>query len=132
MSRKKPTIGKNYFFARENGRYYRIDFSRVRYIEARRNHCRIDTGEKLRTVASGIGQLEKILPLDDFCRIHRSFIVGLAHIEWFEKQLVHVADRNLPIGDEYRGKLPWRVLRAPLVAPGIRVPVTKKRGALSN
>jgi two-component system, LytTR family, response regulator len=127
MSRKKPTIGKNYFFARDSGRYYRIDFWRIRYIEVRRNYCRIDTTEKVRKVLIGLGKLEKILPPDDFCRIHRSYIVGLAHIEWFDKQVVHVADQNLPIGEEHRKELPRRVLRVPPVARGIRVPVTKKR-----
>jgi len=129
MSRKNPTIGKNYFFARDSGRYYRINFSSVRYIEARRNYCWIDTGEKVRKVLIGIGELEKILPPDDFCRIHRSYIVGLAHIEWFEKQAVHVADQNLPIGEEHRRELPRRVLQVPPVARGIRVSVTKKRVA---
>jgi hypothetical protein len=127
MSRKKPTIGKSYFFVRDSGRYYRIDFSRVRYIEARGNYCRIDTGEKVRKVLIGIGKLEKILPADDFCRIHRSYIVGLAHIDWFEKKVVHVADQNLPIGEDHRGKLPRRVLRVPLEALGIRVPGAKKK-----
>jgi two-component system LytT family response regulator len=126
MSRKKQTIGKNYFFARDSGRCYRIDFSRIRYIEVRRNYCQIDTGEKVRKVLIGLGKLEKILPPDDFCRIHRSYIVGLAHIEWFDKKVVHVADKNLPIGDEHRRELPRRVLRVPPLAPGIRVPVTQK------
>jgi DNA-binding LytR/AlgR family response regulator len=132
MSRKNLTVGKKYFFARDSGRYYRIEYSCIRYIEARRNHCRIDMGEKVRTVVIGIGKVEKILPPDDFCRIHRSFIVGLAHIEWFEKQVVHVADQNLPIGEEYRGELPRRVLRVPLAPLGIRVSGTKRKQAPSD
>jgi two-component system LytT family response regulator len=127
MTKEKPTIRKDYFFARDSGRYYRIDFSQIRYIEARKNYCRIDTKEKVRMVAIGIGKLEKILPLDDFCRIHRSFIVGIAHIEWFESQVVHVADKNLSIGEEYRRKLSRRVKIVPAKAPGIRVRGSKKK-----
>jgi DNA-binding LytR/AlgR family response regulator len=126
MSRKNLAIGKNYFFVRESGRYYLIDFSHIRYIEARKNYCRIVIGGKDWMPAIGIGKLEKILPPDDFCRIHRSFIVGLAHIEWFDNRVVHVADQNLSIGEEYRAELPRRVRLVPAKAPLIRVPGTKK------
>jgi DNA-binding LytR/AlgR family response regulator len=63
--------------------------------------------------AIGIGEMEELLPPEDFCRIHRSYIVGIAHIEWFENSVLRVADQELPIGDAYRLELPRRVKLIP-------------------
>jgi DNA-binding LytR/AlgR family response regulator len=120
MRSKELTIEKSYFFIREGSRHHRIDFARIRYIEARKSYCRIDMGEKMRMVPIGIGQLEEILPPNDFCRIHRSYIVGIAHIEWFESTVLRVADRELPIGDAYRAQLPRRVMLVPQETPKTR------------
>jgi DNA-binding LytR/AlgR family response regulator len=113
MSGKNSIIGKRYFFTRDGNRYYRIDFARIRYIEARKSYCRIEMGDKIRMAAIGIGELEELLPPEDFCRIHRSYIVGVAHIEWFENSVVRVADQELPIGDAYRAELPRKVMLVP-------------------
>ncbi len=126
MTRKKLAIEKKHFFLRESGRYRQIDILSIRYIEAHKNYCVIDTVEKVWNARTGIGKLEKILPPGDFCRIHRAFIVGLAHIEWFDKHLARVSGRNLPIGENYRCELPRRVLLLPPVASGIRVPAAEK------
>ena len=117
-------------FARDNGRYYRIDFSRIRYIEARKNYCRIEMGDKVRMAAIGIGKLGRILPPDDFCRTHRSYIVGLAHIEWFDNCVVRVVDQDLPIGEEYRAELPRQVMLVPAKTPEVRVRGTEKSVAV--
>jgi two-component system LytT family response regulator len=120
MSSKELRIVKNCFFVREASRYHRIDFSRIRYIEARKAYCRIDTIDRIRMVAIGITQLEEVLPKDAFCRIHRSYIVGIAHIEWFEKAVLRVAEQDLPIGDSYRAQLHRRVTLVPGESPKAR------------
>jgi DNA-binding LytR/AlgR family response regulator len=121
MSSKELSIGKSYFFTRDGNRYHRIDFARIRYIEARKSYCRIDVGDKIRMAAIGIGELEEFLPREHFCRIHRSYIVGIAHIEWFENTVLRVADQELPVGDAYRAELPRRVMLVPGETPRIRV-----------
>jgi DNA-binding LytR/AlgR family response regulator len=130
MSSKNSAAGRDFFFTRDGNRYHRIDFARIRYIEARKSYCRIDTGDKIRMAAIGIGELEELLPPEDFCRIHRSYIVGIAHIEWFENTVLRVADKELPIGDAYRAELPRRVMLFPGETPRIRVRSAEKRLAI--
>jgi DNA-binding LytR/AlgR family response regulator len=132
MSSKLPVKSKQFFFIREGNRHHRIDFARIRYLEARKSYCRINTLDKVWMVAVGISQLEEVLPPDDFCRIHRSYIVGLAHMDWFENNLLRVADQDLPIGDSYRAQLRQKVMLVPGETPRTRVigPVVSSRKAM--
>jgi DNA-binding LytR/AlgR family response regulator len=121
MSSNKSGSDKRFFFIRDGSRHHRIDFARIRFLEARKSYCRINTADKSWMVPVGISQLEAILPPDDFCRIHRSYIVGLAHIEWFDNGLLRVADQDLPIGDSYRGELRKKLMMVPGETPPARV-----------
>lgn len=43
------------------------------------------------------------LPVDQFKRIHRSYIVPLAKVESVLNRKVHLATQALPISDSYTG-----------------------------
>jgi two-component system, LytTR family, response regulator len=104
------TRGRQFFFVREDQRNHRVDFDKIQYVESAAAYCRIVTAEKSWAVLIGIWQLEALFPAADFLRIHRSFLVAYAHIEWFDKHFARVAGRNLPIGRNYMGRLEDRVV----------------------
>jgi DNA-binding LytR/AlgR family response regulator len=47
-------------------------------------------------------ELERALPADCFCRVHRSFIVSLEHVQSFDRDTVYTPHANIPIGESYR------------------------------
>jgi DNA-binding LytR/AlgR family response regulator len=55
-------------------------------------------------------RMVKLLPPDEFCQIHRAFIVSLNWITAFDVKLVYGPDQMLPIGETYRKTLSSRVL----------------------
>jgi DNA-binding LytR/AlgR family response regulator len=124
--------GQRFFFIRKGKRYHRIDYSRIRFLEAWKKCCRINTVDKVWLVAIGISQLEEVLPAEEFCRIHRSYLVGLAHIDWFEKSLLRVADRDLPVSDAYRPQLERKVILVPLESPRPAEQLSKKAMVLEE
>ncbi len=46
--------------------------------------------------------MEDILPADQFCRIHKSYIVSLKKIDKIERNQVIVKGERLPTGETYR------------------------------
>ncbi|MCF0202220.1 MAG: response regulator transcription factor [Bacteroidaceae bacterium] len=54
------------------------------------------------TIHESLKHFESILPKDKFLRIHKSYIINLAHIEESNSQQVTVNGRPLPIGQKYR------------------------------
>jgi two-component system LytT family response regulator len=43
-----------------------------------------------------------LLPENVFCRIHKSYIVSLKHIDVIEKHRVLIKNNSIPIGQTYR------------------------------
>ena len=41
------------------------------------------------------------LPSNEFARVHKSYLVSLAHIECIEKNRIRIGDKIIPIGDTY-------------------------------
>jgi DNA-binding LytR/AlgR family response regulator len=98
------------FFIREKGKYVKIDFCDIIYIEACGNYLRIVTRAKKYLVLIAMKRMELLLPPDLFTRIHKSYIVSLEHISEFDRNSVYLRDWKLPIGNQYRGSVDRSVM----------------------
>lgn len=96
---------QTFFFVKEQGRYVRVDFASILYIEARSNYVQIVTPGRVFMCLVSMRQIEKLLPAEGFCRVHRSYIVGISNIQSFDKERIYMDDRMIPIGDRYRSAL---------------------------
>lgn len=93
---------KPFFFIREQGKYIRINFNDIHYLEARSNYVQIVTTSRNFMCLVSLRQIAKLLPEDWFCRVHRSFMVGIAHLQAFDTEHAYLPDKVIPIGDSYR------------------------------
>jgi two-component system LytT family response regulator len=89
----------------------KTDFSEIIYIEGLGDYLifYLTTG-KLMTLER-MKNIEQALPGECFVRIHKSYIVSIAKIEYFEKAKIVVAGQHLPVGDTFKTavktKLGW-------------------------
>ena len=100
---------QQFFFIKEQGRYVRVNFSSILFIEARSNYVQIVTSARVYMCLVSMRQIEKLLPAESFCRVHRSYIVGIENIQSFDKERIYVEDKMIPIGDRYRNALHRKV-----------------------
>ena len=84
-------------FVKSDGKLVRIQVHNIYYIEALKEYIRIHTPDGNWVVYQTMQHIEEKLPKDLFFRIHRSFIVGLAHIKSIEGNCVMINDMQLPI-----------------------------------
>jgi len=56
-------------------------------------------------VLGTLTHLDRVLPPEEFIRIHRSFLVRLDQVTSFDTRHAWVAGQRIPIGDAYRSKL---------------------------
>jgi DNA-binding LytR/AlgR family response regulator len=47
-------------------------------------------------------KIEKSLPANKFCRVHKSFIVGLDKIRSVERGVILIADQRIPVSNTYK------------------------------
>lgn len=97
---------QSFIFIRQDGRYVKVDFHSIVYIEARKNYTRLVLQDRSVMVLITLKQWERILPPDQFCRIHRGYIVSIDRITSFDNRFVYLPNMNIPIGEQYRDALP--------------------------
>jgi DNA-binding LytR/AlgR family response regulator len=97
-----PEINEEYIFIKADQKQHKVGISEILYIEAFADYVKIFIPEKRLVTLQTMKNMEKKLPEEHFCRIHRSYIVGLKHINSFSSSEVGVADKKLPVGKNYR------------------------------
>ena len=93
------------FFIKTDGKYIKVCYQDILYIEGSRNYTKIITETKQYLVLLTMKKLEQFLPSGLFKRIHKSFIVSLEKIVEFDKENVKLENAELPIGHHYRNEL---------------------------
>lgn len=97
-----PEIEEDSIFIKANQKQQKVSFSNILYVEAFADYVKIFTPEKRLVTLQTMKNMEQKLPTDRFCRIHRSFIVGLKHVSSFSSTEVEVNGQKLPVGKNYR------------------------------
>lgn len=93
----------DYIFVRSNRKMVRVDLSSISFIESLGDYVKIYIHEK-KTVVSreSLSNLLAKLPAAGFARVHRSFVVSLAHIESYTNESINLAGREIPLSRYYR------------------------------
>ena len=92
-----PADHSDDLFVKSNGKLIRIRINDILYIEALKEYVRIFTPAGNQVVYQTMQTLEERLPKEIFFRIHRSYIVGLRHIQAIESNNVLVNGIQLPV-----------------------------------
>ena len=99
----KP-INREYIFIRSNGKFFRISFSDIIYIEGMKDYLKIHTADHTIITHQTMGEMENILPPGQFIRIQKSYIVSTARIKAVSGNSVDMGRALLPIGLNYKEK----------------------------
>lgn len=81
-----------------DGKYVKINFNEIIYVEGCKNYIKIITDLRSCLVLITMKRMENILPASLFQRIHKSFIVSLERVLEFTTDSVHLKNKDLPIG----------------------------------
>jgi DNA-binding LytR/AlgR family response regulator len=100
---------QNFFFIKNEGEYVKVNFHELVYVEARKNYMKLITENKSFLILITMKELEDILPRDQFCRVHKSYIVSLERIISFDSDFVVMKNLSLPLGYNYKKKLMSRI-----------------------
>lgn len=96
---------RDFLFIKTNRDYTKIRFSKLVYIECLKNYVRIVTKKNSYVILGTMKHVEEVMPPDQFCRIHRSYIISIKHINRFNGKSVTVGEKNLPLSEQYRSIL---------------------------
>lgn len=102
-----PEKARPHLFVKTEHRMQRIPLAEVLYLEGLQNYVIIHTTTEKVMARQTLNSLEASLPAAEFVRVHKSFIVSLAHIHTVERSRIFMQAATgpaltIPVGDTYR------------------------------
>lgn len=99
-----------YFFVKDSGRFVRVSYNEVLYIEALQNYVAIHcTGRKVVSYIT-LTVLETQLPSEMFMRVHKSYIVAFGKINAIQASTITIGTATIPVSRKIKDQLARRVL----------------------
>jgi DNA-binding LytR/AlgR family response regulator len=96
---------KKAFFFRQDRQLKKINLDEIIYLEAAKNYTKLYTADEMKPYIVRLTLIEamKLLPIDKFLRVHRSFVVAADHIDTVARDIVKLAtiDVELPVSRMY-------------------------------
>ncbi len=104
-----PLMLEDRIFVRDHDKMIKVLIQDILYLEADRNYCRIFTQAKTYLLVGTLKKIEDKLPAKYFMRVHRSYIVNLAHIDEVAISYVTIAGKVIPTNKEAKADLLTRL-----------------------
>lgn len=105
--RNSDTAGN--ILVKADKKIFPIDPADILFIEAQGDYIQIHLASRHLMVYASLSSFEQKLPTDRFFRIHKSYLVSLAHIEYIEGNQVRIHQRMLPVSPRVREELVKRL-----------------------
>ena len=96
---------QQFLFFKVDKVYIKLRFADLVYVQAEKKYVNLVSVDKCYTTLCSIGHVEKILPTDIFCKVHRSYIVSLEHAIKFDADFIYLGNKKIPISEQYRSVL---------------------------
>ena len=99
-------ISPEYFFLKVKGKYHRIDFNDILYLEADGSYSKIYLKERVITLSSNLKLMNEKIVHNDLLRIHRKYVVNIKKIISFDDAYVWLDENtSLPVSESYKSSL---------------------------
>ena len=91
-----------FLLVKEKKNKVKVPFDEILYIESLKDYIKIIMKKRTVVTKMFISDIEKLLPSDNFIRIHRSFIIPVNKIDSFSPNHVEIEEYEIPIGRSYK------------------------------
>jgi DNA-binding LytR/AlgR family response regulator len=93
---------ENHIYLKMDRKFFKIYFKDILYIEGLRDYVAIYTEGKKIVASMNVKSIHEKLPLKQFARISKSYIVNIAHILSFDSFNVYLENTDIPIGSNFK------------------------------
>jgi DNA-binding LytR/AlgR family response regulator len=98
-------VEQDHIFIRDNKVIRKIQLSDILWMEAKGDYVKIITSHSNFIIHSTLKNLEDKLPVNDFVRIHRSYIIPVSRIDYIEDGVAFIQGTPLPVTETYKNDL---------------------------
>jgi DNA-binding LytR/AlgR family response regulator len=102
MVHRISEVQPDFIFVKTENRLEKIMLNEIVYIEGMRDYLRIHTVTKKIMTLQNFSEIEKLIPSNIVCRVHKSYMVALNKIDSIERTRIKIADQLIPISETYK------------------------------
>ena len=106
---KKKIQEPDYVFIRQDHKLVKVKFEDIQYIEAEKDFSMVFLKEKKLLAGMHLKMFEDMLPVNNFMRVHRSFIINTNQVTAITGNMVEIGKSQIPIGGSYKEDLMKRL-----------------------
>ncbi len=97
-----PPIAQDFIFVKTEYKLQRVPHSDILFIEGGKNYITIHTPKERILSLMTLSKIEEMLPMPQFLRVHKSWLVAINKIDSVERQRIFIGKMVIPIGDTYK------------------------------
>jgi|SRR6056297_1869689 len=93
---------KDFIFIKTKYRMQKLSFDDIYYIKGMNNYLVIKTRDETLYTIQSFNHISKVLPPENFIRIHKSYVIAIDKIDIIGKNQIFINEENIPIGESYK------------------------------
>jgi DNA-binding LytR/AlgR family response regulator len=90
------------FFIKADKKHHQLRFDEIDFVEGYGQYCKIHYKGDVILTLERLSNIEESLPLNDFLRVHKSYIVSVSKIQSINGNTIELKNSKIPIGQSYR------------------------------
>ena len=101
MAFKYSTKPPNYLTVRDGFNVVKIKIDEIHYIQSDGNYISIYSDENRYYVRNSLDSILNLLPINQFKRVHRSFIINIKRIKSVQTNFVVIEENEIPVARNF-------------------------------
>lgn len=101
---------KNYTYFKVSGKLIKVIHTDLLYAQSVKDYIMIRTTKGNLLTHLTMKSLTELLPVNQFVRVHRSYLINVTKMDRVERTSVVVAGAEIPVGENYRDSI-WKYLK---------------------
>ncbi len=96
---------KDSLFLKKNHHFERVPLKEILFLQADSNYCTVSTKSERFVYSMVLKKIEAHLPINQFLRVHRSYVVNINSVIGFEGNMLFIGNKKIPVSKTYRNKV---------------------------
>lgn len=110
MRQKETASVPEYFFVKSNGKYEKVTFNDILFVESMQNYVIIHLQAQKLIVYMTLAGLEAQLPPKKFMKVHKSFVVAIDKVNSIENNEIIIKQSRIPVSRTLKDEVMKRIL----------------------
>jgi len=98
-------IEKHLITINEGHNSYKVDTSKILYLQALKDYTKIYTPNRTYLTLSNLKHFLDVMDPSSFVRVHRSYAVALQQVNAIEHDIITISNHKIPVGKTYKKQI---------------------------